>query len=150
VGRNGGKRDGKALDPPLVNRKESCSPLLQPHLVLKQGQVYARSTRFFLYPYTSHTGWVNLGAFLPHTGWVKHDAFLLHTGWVKLSASCRTQGGSTAGRRPPCPSEFPAPDPKKEKEVQLHPLSEEPLKMMDMCNHTYQMIKGLRWVLENH
>jgi hypothetical protein len=38
----------------------------------------------------------------------------------------------------------------KEKNVQLHPPSEEPLNMMDLCNHTYQMIKGLRWVPEKH
>jgi hypothetical protein len=39
-------------------------------------------TGFFLCPYTLHTGWVNLGAFLAHTGWVKLSAFLPHMGWV--------------------------------------------------------------------
>jgi hypothetical protein len=38
------------------------------------------------------------------------------------------------------------PDPKKEKRVQLHPLSEDTLKMMDLRNP----LKGLRWVLEKH
>jgi hypothetical protein len=62
-----------------------------------------------------------------------------------------TQGWSTAGHCPPRPLEFHAPDPKKQKEVQVHPPPEEPLKMIDMHNHTYQMInKCLRWVLENH
>jgi hypothetical protein len=106
--------------------------------------------RLFLFPYTPHMGWVNLGAFRPHTGWVKLGAFLLHTGWVNRSAFLPHTGWSTAGRRPPHPSEFSAPDPRKEKQVQLHPPPEEPLKMMDLCNHTYQMIKGLRWVPEKH
>jgi hypothetical protein len=51
---------------------------------------------------------------------------------------------------PAPPFRVPAPNPKKEKQVQLHPPPEEPLKMMDLRNHTYQMIKGLRWVLEKH
>jgi hypothetical protein len=32
--------------------------------------------------------------------------------------------------------------------VQLHPPLDEPLKLMDLRSHTYQMIKGLRWVSE--
>jgi hypothetical protein len=40
------------------------------------------------------------------------------------------------------------PDPKEEKHVQLHLPPEEPPKMMDLHNHTYQMIKGFRWVPE--
>jgi hypothetical protein len=71
-------------------------------------------------------------------------------GGSTIAPSCRTWGGSTAGRRPPRPLEFLAPDPRKEKHVQLHPLSEEPLKMMYLRNHTYQMIKGLRWGPEKH
>jgi hypothetical protein len=83
------------------------------------------------------------------TGWVKLGAFLPHTGWSSLAPSCCTWGGSTASHGPPHPSEFPAPDPRKEKPIQLHPPLEEPLKMMDLRNHTYQMIKGHRCVPEN-
>jgi hypothetical protein len=103
-----------------------------------EAKVQACGTRFFLCPYTTHTGWANFDAFLPHTGWVKLDTFLPHKGWVNR------------GLRPPRPSEFPVPDPRKEKQVQLHPPPEVTLKMMDLRNHTYKMIKGLRWVPKNH
>jgi hypothetical protein len=66
-------------------------------------KVQACGTGFFLCPYTSHTGWVNLGAFLPHTGWVKLGAFLPHMGWVNLGAFLPHTGWVNHGPSPTPP-----------------------------------------------
>jgi hypothetical protein len=116
---------------------ESQSRLLQARLVLRQGKGEGMWHVILPLP-LQHTGWVKIGAFLLHTGWVKLGAFVPHMRWVNHR------------RHPPRPSKFFAPDPKKQKAVQLYPPLEETLKMMDLHNHTYQMIKGLRWVWKNH
>jgi hypothetical protein len=66
-----------------------------------EAKVQACGIGFFLYPYTPHTGWVNLGAFLPHMEWVKLGAFLPHTEWVNCGAFLPHTGWVHRGPSPP-------------------------------------------------
>jgi hypothetical protein len=100
TGRDGGNKDGKALDLPLAKRQRKPQPTSEgtssPQTRLRcrpaahdSSSTPTRRTRggVNLGAFLPHTGWVKLGAFLSHTEWVNCDAFLIHTGWVNRGSS---------------------------------------------------------------
>jgi hypothetical protein len=114
MGRDGGKRDGKALDPPSADRQRK-SQLTSKGTSGPQTRIRCRPaardsssapTRYTLGGSTSVLSYRTRGG---------SSSSPCTRGGSTAAPSCHTRGGSTAGRRLPCPSEFPVPDPRKEK-----------------------------------